>query len=97
MASNGKLSQATVDAWAKGQKKVEEANAALAEARALVAPYAKQIHDAMGSKPFTVKNLGGKKYRAMHKKARKNEETGRETAPVYFVIPVPEFESEGSY
>lgn len=92
-----KLTQATVDAWARGQKAVEEATAKLAEARALVAPHAKTIHDALGSKPFTVKALGNRKYRAMHKKPRKNEETGKESAAVYFVIPVPEFESEGSF
>lgn len=89
--------QATIDAWAKGQKGLEDATEKLADARAAVAPHAKAIYEAMGTKPFTVKALGNRKYRALHKPERKNEKTGNTSKATYAVIPVPEFEAEQAF
>lgn len=96
MASNGKF-QGTIDAWAKNQKTVEDAMAAVQNARKGLSGYAKAIYAEMGSKPFTVKALGGRKYRAMFKKERTSEKTGKVIAEQYNVIPVPEFETEAEY
>jgi hypothetical protein len=96
MAIDSKKLQATIDSWAKGQKVVEEATAALESARAGTAGFAKTIYDAMGSKPFTVKALAGRKYRAMHKKERLSK-VGNKIAEQWHVIPVPEFEAEANY
>lgn len=95
--ANGKQMAATIDAWAKGQKEVEAAVEALEAARAKTAPHARTIYEALGSKPFSVKALAGRKYRAMHRPSKVSEKTGKASQEVYAVIPVPEFEAQNEY
>lgn len=54
-----------IGAWAKGQRKVEDAKAALATAQAEQSGFAEQVYCAIGTDVFSVKGLD-RDYRAMY-------------------------------
>lgn len=94
-SSNGSEKSLVAD-WAKAQKKVEEAQDALEAAQRAAQSYSRRIYEAFGTEPFAVKELG-RSYRAIHKKAGKNEKTGRTWAEAYHVIPLPDFAPTRSF
>ncbi len=102
MAKNGDA-KTLVAEWAKARKEVETAQMALDKAQAAAGSFAKDIFAHEGSEPFTVRALGGKKYRCIHKEAQTitvkadGTKTGRNQAESWHVIPVPENEAKNEY
>lgn len=88
--------QAMIDSWAKAQKAADTARAALETAQEEANKYSKRIYEALGTKPFSVKALGGKGYRAFYKKARTSS-TGKPLAEQWHVIPLPDFSTQADF
>lgn len=100
MASNNGAEKALVQEWAKGQKAIEEAQAALKAAHKGNGAHAKAIYEAFGKAPFEVKSLG-RKYRAVYKPERKTEaKDGKPSKTIpesWVVMPIAENEAQRSF
>ena len=87
---NGSVDKGLVAEWAKAQARVEKAQEELKAAQDDAGSYARRIYEGLGSKPFTVKALNGRGYRAIHKPERKAKDSDRMIPASYHVIPLPD-------
>lgn len=93
---NNAAAGASVAAWAATQAEVEKAQSVLDEKRKNQQEHAKAVYEQLGSKPFTVKALGGRKFRAICKKERKTAK-GTVVAEAYMILPVAENEAQAGF
>lgn len=97
MANTNGAAKQLVAEWSKSQKEAEAAAQALKAAQAKTTQFARGIYEALGTAPFTVKSLGGRKYRAIYKQERTHKVTGKLIPEQWVIMPIAENEAENDF